>query len=221
MPFFKTFILLLCTTALFSSSNYSTAIKEKKIYPMGKKVYEKKCQVIDPSHYDSYEQLQQNIKTKNLCKELNQKHFEAMTLYLWEVKREDLKEKHFEKFHPSKEDKCPVCGMFVYKYPTWIAKIEYKSNVYYFDGVKDMLKYYFQHQQDIKAILVQDYYTYKILDAKKAFFVIGSDVYGPMGNELIAFETLNSAQRFFVDHKGVQILKFYEINEDKVYSLDD
>lgn len=221
MLFFKIFILLTLTATLSLASNYSTAIKEKKIYPMGKKIYEKRCQEIDPAKYQSYETLEKDIKQKALCTELNQKHLEAVSLYLWEVKRVGTKHQHFEKFHVTKDDKCPVCGMFVYKYPTWIAKIEYKDSTYYFDGIKDLLKYYFEHQQDIKNILVQDYYTQKILDGKRSFFVIGSDVYGPMGNEFIAFETLESAKKFLLDHKAKQILKFEEIDEDMVYGLDD
>ncbi|WP_428739089.1 nitrous oxide reductase accessory protein NosL [Sulfurimonas sp.] len=221
MSFFKTFILLLFTTALFSHQNYSTALKEKKIYPMGKKIYEKKCQTIELEKYASYEKLQSDIQENALCGEISPQHLEALCLYLWEVKRSDAQHQHFEKFHISKDDKCPVCGMFVYKYPTWAAKIEYQDKAYFFDGIKDLLKYYFEHQEDIKNILVQDYYTQKILDAKKSYFVIGSDVYGPMGNELIAFETLDSAKKFMFDHKGKEILKFDEIDASKVYSLDD
>lgn len=221
MSFFKLFIFFLFTTTLFSASNYSTAIKEKKIYPMGKKIYEKRCQNIEPAEYKSYKSLEQALKNKAICKKLNSKHLEAVLLYLWEVKRVDKEEKHFEKFSITKEDKCPVCGMFVYKYPTWIAKIECKSDVHYFDGIKDLFKYYFRHKKNSKNILVQDYYTQKILDARESFFVIGSDVYGPMGNEFIAFETLQSAKKFMLDHKAKQLVKFDDINEDMVYSLDD
>ena len=45
---------------------------------------------------------------------------------------------------PSKQDKCPVCGMFVSKYPDWIAEVVYKDGkTVFFDGPKDMFKYYF------------------------------------------------------------------------------
>ena len=38
--------------------------------------------------------------------------------------------------------KCPVCGMFVNKYPKWTAVIETSDGTnYYFDGVKDMMKF--------------------------------------------------------------------------------
>ena len=45
---------------------------------------------------------------------------------------------------PSPTDKCPVCGMFVAKYPDFVARISFKDGSYaFFDGVKDMMKYYF------------------------------------------------------------------------------
>lgn len=45
---------------------------------------------------------------------------------------------------PAKKDKCPVCGMFVYKYPDWVAEIIFKDGtVLFFDGAKDLFKYLF------------------------------------------------------------------------------
>ena len=39
----------------------------------------------------------------------------------------------------SARDKCPVCGMFVAKYPDWAAQIIFKDGSYaVFDGPKDM-----------------------------------------------------------------------------------
>ena len=41
-------------------------------------------------------------------------------------------------------DKCPVCGMFVAKYPDFVDQIVFKDGTHaFFDGVKDMMKYYF------------------------------------------------------------------------------
>ena len=40
-------------------------------------------------------------------------------------------------------DKCPVCGMFVAKYPDFVDQIVFKDGTHaFFDGVKDMMKYY-------------------------------------------------------------------------------
>ena len=50
--------------------------------------------------------------------------------------------------------------------------------------------------------------------------MIGSNIYGPMGSELIPFSSHEDAQAFFDEHKGQKIVKFDEITEDQVYSLD-
>jgi len=130
---------------------------------------------------------------------------------------------------PSEKDKCPVCGMFVYKYPDWLAEIVLKDgSVMFFDGAKDLYKYYFnipkyssgQSKKDIAAIFVMEYYDMKLMDARRAYFVIGSDVYGPMGHELIPFATDEDARAFMKDHKGKKILRFEEVTPDIMGKLD-
>ncbi|MEN4045347.1 MULTISPECIES: nitrous oxide reductase accessory protein NosL [Sulfurimonas] len=222
MSIFKFFILVpLFSTLLFSYPNYSQAFKEKKLYPMGEKIYKKKCSDIDVKRYNSYEELSNALLTKKSCATLNKKYLEALALYLWEVKRVSGKHRHFCKLTVSKDEKCPVCGMLLYKYPSWISRIEYTDKNVSFDGIKDMMKYYFEHPKKIKHMLVQEYYTQQVIDAKKAYFVMWSDVYGPMGNELIAFKDEASAKRFYLDHKGKKILKFDDITPEDVYKLDE
>jgi nitrous oxide reductase accessory protein NosL len=41
----------------------------------------------------------------------------------------------------------------------------------------------------LEAIGVTDYYRVQRIDAHKAYYVVGSDVLGPMGHELIPLET--------------------------------
>jgi nitrous oxide reductase accessory protein NosL len=59
------------------------------------------------------------------------------------------------------------------------------------------------------------------LDARKAFFVIGSDVYGPMGRELIPFFTKEDALVFKKDHNGTRILVFEQVTPAVIRKLDD
>jgi len=130
---------------------------------------------------------------------------------------------------PSSKDKCPVCGMFVAKYPDFLAKIGFQDGSWvFFDGAKDMFKYYFdiqkyhpaRKQSDIEAIYVTDYYTLSPVKAYEAFFVVGSDIYGPMGRELIPFEKKDDAQAFIKDHNGKSLLKFEELTLVLIKSLD-
>jgi len=63
--------------------------KEKKMYPMGKKIFEQMCeQNIDLNKYSQINELKADIKSKNLCGDLNDpQKFQAVSVYLWEVKR--------------------------------------------------------------------------------------------------------------------------------------
>ena len=130
---------------------------------------------------------------------------------------------------PSRKDKCPVCGMFVYKYPDWLAEIIFQDeSVFFFDGAKDLFKYYFnlgkyspgKNKKDIAAIYVMEYYDMKLIDARKAFFIMGSDIYGPMGHELIPFATEADAKAFMMDHKGKRLLRFEAITPRVIDKLD-
>jgi nitrous oxide reductase accessory protein NosL len=130
---------------------------------------------------------------------------------------------------PSKKDKCPVCGMFVYKYPDWVGQIVFKDgSIAFFDGAKDLFKYYYNLKKynpekttkDIAAIYVTEYYDMKTIDAGSAFFVVGSDVYGPMGKELIPFVSKADAEAFKKDHKGKRILRFEDIKPGVIKKLD-
>ena len=130
---------------------------------------------------------------------------------------------------PSARDKCPVCGMFVAKYPDWTAQVRFQDQkTVFFDGAKDFFKYYFKIKSyhpgrsaaDVGAVYVTDYYTVRFIDAAAAFFVAGSDVYGPMGHELIGFASAEQAQEFLRDHRGRQILRFEDVSPELLHSLD-
>ena len=125
--------------------------------------------------------------------------------------------------------KCPVCGMFVAKFPDWTATVRFKDGTtLFYDGPKDMFIHYFdiarytpgKRQDDIVALTVKEYYSLAPIDARAAFFVIGSDVYGPMGSELIPFKTEKEAKSFKLDHKGTRIVRFTDITRQTVKSLN-
>lgn len=128
-----------------------------------------------------------------------------------------------------KTDRCPVCGMFVYKYPKWVAQTHFQDgSTYFYDGAKDMFKHIFdtgkytpgKTADGIKSIYVTDYYQVELIDAKSAYFVLGSDVLGPMGHELLPFKDQESAQEFLEDHNGKSIIRFQEVTPDIITSLD-
>jgi len=130
---------------------------------------------------------------------------------------------------PAIKDKCPVCGMFVAKYRDFVAEILFKNGSYaVFDGAKDMFKYYFnikrynpaQGKENIEAIYVTDYYSLNLVDGLRAYYVLGSDIYGPMGNELISFGKESDAREFMKDHRGKSMVRFQDVNNETVKALD-
>lgn len=118
---------------------------------------------------------------------------------------------------PGRGEKCPVCGMLVYKYPDWVAELVFADGGReVFDGAKDLFRYWLdmrsfggrRAQRDVAAVFVTDYYALEPVDAKSAFYVIGSDVYGPMGKEFIPFARRADAEEFLRDHGGSRIVAF-------------
>ncbi|MET0049673.1 MAG: nitrous oxide reductase accessory protein NosL, partial [Candidatus Thiodiazotropha sp.] len=58
------------------------------------------------------------------------------------------------------------------------------------------------------------------IDARQAWYVIGSDVLGPMGHELIPLETQADAEEFLKDHQGVAILRYADVTLELLENLD-
>ena len=212
-------LLFLLTIQLFSYPTLSQDVKEKSVYPMGEKILTKKCPNLSYKEYKTYDKLYEAIKTQSICTKLNTKHAESLALYIWDKKR--ASHKHYDKLSVTKDEKCQVCGMYLHYYPTWVAQINYpQGETYKFDGIKDMMKFCFNNKEGITEILVQDYYTLETLNAKSAYFVLGSDVTGPMGHELIAFSDKKKAMSFSLEHKGKAPLSFEEVTEYMVRNLD-
>jgi len=129
---------------------------------------------------------------------------------------------------PSGQDKCPVCGMFVSKYPEWYSEIIFKDGSHaLFDGSKDMFRYYLdikkynpaKNVNDIDSLYVMEYYSVKLIDARTAYYVVGSDIMGPMGKELVPFATEEDASVFTKDHKG-RIIRFKDVTEAVLKQTD-
>jgi copper chaperone NosL len=130
---------------------------------------------------------------------------------------------------PAARDKCPVCGMFVAKYPDWTTAVRFRDGSHvYFDGAKDMFKYlhdlkkydHTRKPEEIQAVLVMDYYRLSWIDARSAWYVLGSDVFGPMGRELIPLEKEADAKEFMKDHKGTRIVRFADVTMEVIKPLD-
>lgn len=131
---------------------------------------------------------------------------------------------------PGDRDVCPVCGMFVAKYPYWIATVRFADgHVEHFDGAKDLWKYLLDMPRwargrtpdTVAAIGVTSYYEAERIAAREAVYVLGSDVLGPMGHELVPHATRADAEEFRADHKGRRILAADEVTLALLAALDE
>ena len=200
------------------------AKREDGVYAHGKEFYEANCEKTDPKSFKAISELKAHLKQVCDSKEASKapeydKHLQAAALYLWDAPanlgasnqtskpKQEIKKP--ERIVVPKGTRCAVCGMLVKNSP-WATLIKADGKDYYFDGVKDMAQFYFADGK-MKDAYVSDYYTLEKLDAKYAFYVHGSNVYGPMGDEFIPFKDEAKANSFMKDHAGKGVIKFDEI----------
>ncbi len=121
---------------------------------------------------------------------------------------------------PPPRARCPVCGMFLEPYPEWWAEAVFADGGRaLFDGVKDLVRFLADRGRYAperaggapRLVRVTDYYTLAALAAESAFYVVGSDVLGPMGREYVPFATREAAEEFARDHRGTGVLVFREL----------
>ncbi|MGJ5819142.1 nitrous oxide reductase accessory protein NosL [Paludibaculum fermentans] len=130
---------------------------------------------------------------------------------------------------PGLRDLCPVCGMIVAKYPNWVATVAWKDgHAHHFDGARDLFRFLQalpkyapnRKRSDIRLIAVTEFYDLKQISAEEAYYVIGSDVMGPMGHELVPFSTKADAEDFLKDHRARRILRFREVTPELLTRLE-
>lgn len=117
---------------------------------------------------------------------------------------------------PSKNERCPVCGMSVSKDDKLLSQVKLNDGTYKFgESPKHILKFYFENKNKILEIWVKDYSSGKWIDGKTAFYVQIED--GPMGPDLAPFSSKMEALKFAKRNK---VYSFKEITKDLIEKLD-
>jgi nitrous oxide reductase accessory protein NosL len=216
-------VALLSMLISLSFAEGSGTVQIVKLSQKGEKIAEVLCQADKlPKAKGTIEELMDTIAASGACKKLSKTKLKAVAYY---VSNGSMKP-NANAMKVPEGAKCPVCGMFVSKYPKWAAMMDVNGHKHYFDGVKDMMKYYIfdadfpYDRKRITQISVTDFYTLEAIPARFAHFVLGSEVFGPMGNELIPFHTEEAAKSFIKDHGGEKIVRFKDITPRMVMALD-
>ena len=207
--------------------NEKIGAKRAQMAQKGEKVFQTFLSDLEWPAFDSIASAKTFVAQTPAGSRLKDDQLQAVALYL--TGRGNGAAKEGPAITVPEKAKCPVCGMFVAKYPKWAASLtRAEGEVFYFDGVKDLMKFVFDPQayhvagkvQDSDTILVTDFYNLGAIDARQAFYVVGSNIYGPMGNELIPFATRAQAEVFLKDHSGDQVVTYSEITPELVRQLD-
>jgi len=122
----------------------------------------------------------------------------------------------------TKETRGILRNINVYQYPAWVSKITLQNGkTVFFCSPKSMIEFYnrpairpevgVKSEDDFKEILVTDFATGKPINAKGAFFVYGSSKVSPAGDDLPAFATYESAERFSKSNNGKRVMSFHEV----------
>jgi len=124
----------------------------------------------------------------------------------------------------------PVTGGSPHLTPQWRAMIMAMDEPTFFVCPKNAMKYYFGLDQfnkdkvwimDVTKVMkfqVTDYNDKKYIDAKAAFYVKGSSVQSPQGEDLVPFATQQAAAAF-AQAKGGEVISFDQISKDLLKTL--
>ena len=130
--------------------------------------------------------------------------------------------------------KCPVCGMVIGGKDAQGVTVTYKDgrvvgfggvaaagfkdgHVVGFEGARCLFIYnsvpekYDVNVANIAHQYVTDFVSKKMIELPKAFLVLGSNVKGPMGYELIPFTSRDEAAKFASENDGKWIVQLHEV----------
>jgi copper chaperone NosL len=115
--------------------------------------------------------------------------------------------------------KCPLCSMYPARYPKFNCQIVFKDGGYEaFDSTIGLLVFLnFPDKTGLKLkpvaeIYFKDYLKGSWLEADKAFFVIGSEIRGPMGIQFVPVDSQQAAEELKKQTKGKDIIQYKMIN---------
>lgn len=125
---------------------------------------------------------------------------------------------------------CPVCNMKVKSGDQWASEIVYSDNTkLMFETPGDLMTFYSapemykvteaqKNKANIAKIILKDFKTKQLIDARQAKLVYKSEVKGPMGRDFIAFGNEKDADDFAAANGGT-VLGLDQVTAEMVKNL--
>ncbi|PKG81560.1 nitrous oxide reductase accessory protein NosL [Colwellia sp. 75C3] len=128
-------------------------------------------------------------------------------------------------------DECHLCGMLITNFDGPKGEVfrkEQGDKVFKFCSTRDMFSYYLdpENTRNVSQILVHDMSKMPwgsdsiddkyFIDAKVAWYVVGSEKTGAMGKTLASFSLATDAKAF-ADEFGGKVLNFKDVNQDSLW----
>ncbi|MCP3874467.1 MAG: hypothetical protein GY699_15095 [Desulfobacteraceae bacterium] len=119
---------------------------------------------------------------------------------------------------------CPLCGMYPSRYPQFNCQLIFKDGTYEaFDSATGLLLYLLFsdktgiNPKPVDKIYFKHYLKESWLESSKSFFVIGSEIMGPMGIEFLPVDNKHAAEELKNQENGKEIISFKKI--DRQYMI--
>jgi len=113
-----------------------------------------------------------------------------------------------------KEERCKNCGMKIDPTSAWNADlIGTDGQAVRFDTPRCAFTYWRGGKMQAKELRAQDYYDRKWRDGAELKFVLGGDVLGPMGPDLVPVDAPR-AGKFIQDHSADKAVTTAEVTMD-------
>jgi len=115
--------------------------------------------------------------------------------------------------------RCAQCGMYADVAPRWAAAATLESGeTLRFDTPKCLFGYTArQGAASTRSRKVTEYYSQRLVPVEMVLFVVGSDVVGPMGKDLVPVEASRAAA--FVHDHGGRTVEFDDVGSPLLETL--
>ena len=121
---------------------------------------------------------------------------------------------------PTERPRCAQCGMYADGAPAWRGDAEdAQGHTLAFCSPKCLLRHRAAHAGEIRNARLRDYYGQAERPVTELWYVRGSDLRSPMGDDLVPLGDEAAATEFAADHGG-EALSFESIDGTVLQSLD-